>query len=84
MSTKYYLQKVPVESVKPGYSLAIRDAGKYRLFQVSSTHTPARNGQPALIRLTSRADATAATWVLDFEPGTPVVRLFGICEAAAS
>lgn len=81
MSTNYYLQKVPVETVKPGYSLAIREAGEYRLFQVASTHTSASNGK-LLIRLTS--DGGVVPWVLDYETGTPVVRLFGICEAAAS
>jgi hypothetical protein len=71
MSTKYYLQKVPVEAVEPGYSLAIRNSGNYRLFQVKRAETSQRSGQPATVRLTSVA-------------GTPVVWLFGICEAAAS
>ncbi len=87
MSTKYYLQKIPVESVEPGYSLAIRDAGrddgKFRLFQVECIQTSQRSGQPVMITLTSHADA-APPWVLEYEAGTPVVRLFGICEAAAS
>lgn len=33
MSTKYYLQKVPVEAVQPGFSLAIPHDGDYRLFR---------------------------------------------------
>ncbi|OBK95822.1 hypothetical protein A5645_11400 [Mycobacterium asiaticum] len=84
MSTKYYLQKVPAESVQPGYSLAIRTDGKFRLFQVECTQTSQRAGQPAMIRLTSVAENADRPWVLEYEAGTPVVRLFGICEAAAS
>lgn len=84
MSTKYYLQKVPAEFVQPGYSLAVRTAGKFRLFQVECTQISQRTGQPATIRLTSAAEKTDKPWVLEYEEGTPVVRLFGICEAAAS
>jgi hypothetical protein len=88
MSTEYYLQKVPVESVKPGDSLAIRKGGKYRLFQVECTQLSQRNGQPVMIRLTSSDDggdgSTVDPWILEYEAGTAVVRLFGICEAAAS
>ncbi|OBI90763.1 hypothetical protein [Mycobacterium asiaticum] len=84
MSTKYYLQKVPAESVQPGYSLAIRTNSKFRLFQVESTEISQRAGQPAMIRLTSVAEKTDRPWMLEYEAGTPVVRLFGVCEAAAS
>jgi hypothetical protein len=84
MSTKYYLQKVPVEAVEPGYSLAIRNSGNYRLFQVKRAETSQRSGQPATVRLTSVADNAAEPWILEYEAGTPVVRLFGISEAAAS
>ncbi len=83
MSTRYYLQKVPVESVEPGYSLAIRDVGRFRLFQVECVQMSQRSGQPVMITLTSQADA-AHPWVLEYEAGTPVVRLFGVCEAVAS
>lgn len=83
MSTKYYLQKVPVESVEPGYSLAIRDGGpdggKFRLFQVECIQTSQRSGQPVMISLTSETGSA-----VKYEAGTPVVRLFGVCEAAAS
>ncbi|OBK23080.1 hypothetical protein A5634_06070 [Mycobacterium asiaticum] len=83
MSTKYYLQKVPVESVEPGYSLAIREpgrkGGKFRLFQVECTQQSQRSGQPVMITLTSQSDEA-----VEYEAGTPVVRLFGVCEAAAS
>ncbi|QLL06582.1 hypothetical protein [Mycobacterium vicinigordonae] len=83
MSTQYYLQKIPVEAVEPGYSLAIPDAartgGKFRLFQVDSIQVSQRDGQPPMVTLTSDGAAT-----LDYEAGTPVVRLFGICAAAAS
>ncbi len=81
MSTKYYLQKVPVESVEPGFSLAVGNDGTYRLFEVERIHVSERSGQPVLVRLTSK---TASDAVLEYELGTPVVRLFGICEAAAS
>lgn len=83
MSTKYYLQKVPVESVEPGFSLAIRDAGRegdrFRLFQVECIQMSQRSAQPVMITLTSESGA-----VVEYEAGTPVVRLFGVCEAAAS
>lgn len=79
MSTQYYLQKVPVESVAPGYSLAVRDSGKFHLFQVECAQMSQRSRQPVLITLTSETGA-----VLEYEAGTPVVRLFGVCEAAAS
>lgn len=81
MSTKYYLRKVPVESVEPGFSLAIPNGGKYRLFQVECTQMSYRSGQPALISLISKGHPDQ---VLEYEFGTPVVRLFGVCEAAAS
>lgn len=51
MSTKYYLQKVPVEAVQPGFSLAIPHDGDYRLFQVDCTQMCQRSGQPVMIRL---------------------------------
>jgi hypothetical protein len=84
MSTRYYLQQVPVESVEPGFSLAIRSDGRFRLFQVECTQTSQRSGQPVMIRLTAEADSASDPWVLEYEAGTPVVRLFGVCEAAAS
>lgn len=84
MSTRYYLQKIPVDAVRPGYSLAIRDRGTYRLFQVKSAHTSQRNGQPETITLTAESDTERKSWVLDYEAGTPVVRLFGVCQAVAS
>ena len=83
MSTRYYLQKIPVESVEPGFSLAIRDDGRFRLFQVECIQTSRRSGRPVMITLTSRADA-APPWVLEYEAGAAVVRLFGVCETAAS
>ena len=85
MSTKYYLQRVPVEAVRPGFSLAIRRDGGYQLFQVDCTQMSQRSGKPVMIRLTSEpAESGNDPWVLDYEAGTPVVRLFGICEAVAS
>ncbi|MHA7648563.1 hypothetical protein ACX9NE_02100 [Mycobacterium sp. ML4] len=79
MTTKYYLQKIPVESVEPGYSLAIRDNGSFRLFQVECVQMSQRSGQPMMITLTSQGNS-----VLEYEASTPVIRLFGVCEAAAS
>jgi hypothetical protein len=83
MSTKYYLQKVPVESVEPGFSLAIRAAGDFRLFQVDCTEMSQRSGQPVMIRLTSECENDGHPWVLEYEAGTPVVRLIGVCKAAS-
>jgi hypothetical protein len=86
MSTNYYLQRVPVEAVRPGFSLAIRRNGEYQLFQVECTQMSQRTGKPVMIKLTSEPAESAQgdPWVLEYEAGTPVVRLFGICEAAAS
>lgn len=79
MTTKYYLQQVPVEWVEPGYSLAVRDGDKFNLFQVQGTKASRRSGQPVRVTLTSDAAGT-----LEYEAGTPVVRLFGVCAALAS
>jgi hypothetical protein len=86
MSTKYYLQKVPVESVEPGFSLAIRHGGDYRLFQVDCTQMSQRSGQPVMIKLTSEPSEPlngGDPWILEYEAGTPVIRLLGVCEAAS-
>ncbi|QUR68708.1 hypothetical protein [Mycobacterium spongiae] len=83
MSTKYYLQKVPVESVRPGFSLAVRDDGEYRLFQVDCTQMSQRTGRPVMIKLTSEPVKHHDQWIVEYEAGTPVVRLLGICEAAS-
>ena len=83
MSTKYYLQKVPVEAVEPGFSLAIGDAGDYRLFQVECTQMSRRSGKPVMFTLTSQASGGDDPWVLEYEAGTPVVRLLGVCQAAS-
>ena len=53
MSTKYYLQKVHVEAVQPGFSLAIHRDGDYRLFQVECTQISQRTDQPVMFTLTS-------------------------------
>lgn len=83
MSTKYYLQKVPVESVEPGFSLAIPHDGDYRLFRVDCTQMSRRSGQPVMITLTSEPVNGGDPWVLEYEAGTPVVRLLGVCQAAS-
>jgi hypothetical protein len=83
MSTKYYLQKVPVESVQPGFSLAIHRDGDYRLFQVECTQMSRRAGQPVMFTLTSEPVNGGDPWVLECEEGTPVVRIVGVCKAAS-
>lgn len=83
MSTKYYLQKVPVESVRPGFSLAVHRDGDYCLFQVDCTQMSQRNGQPVMIKLASEPVNGDTPWVLELEAGTPVVRLLSIGQAAS-
>jgi hypothetical protein len=83
MSTNYYLQKIPVEAVQPGFSLAIRDDGEFRLFQVECTQMSQRSGQPVRFTLTSEPVAGGDPWVLEYEAGTPLVRLLGVCQAAS-
>jgi hypothetical protein len=86
MSTKYYLQKVPVESVEPGFSLAIGHPsrpGDYRLFQVDCTQMSRRRGKPVMFTLTSQAPGGGDPWVLEYEAGTPVVRILGVRQAAS-
>lgn len=82
MNVDYYLQKVPVESVRPGFSLAIDQGGDYRLFRVECTQMTQRSGQPVMFTLTSEPDGGDA-WVLECEAGTPVVRVLGVCKAAS-
>lgn len=83
MSTKYYLQKVPVESVQPGFSLAVGQDGDYRLFQVECTQMSRRAGLPVMFRLTSEPGDGGDPWVLECEEGTPVVRILGVGKAAS-
>ena len=83
MSTKYYLQKVPVESVRPGFSLALHHDGNYRLFQVECTQMSQRAGQPVKFMLTSEPVGGGEPWVVECEAGTPVVRILGVCQAAS-
>jgi len=83
MSVEYYLQKVPVESVRPGFSLAIREDGDYRLFPVECTQMSQRCGQPVMFTLTSAPVDGGDPWVLELEEGTPVVRILGVCKAAS-
>ncbi|BBY24805.1 hypothetical protein MSTO_50100 [Mycobacterium stomatepiae] len=83
MSIEYYLQKVPVESVEPGFSLAIGEDGDYRLFQVECTQMSHRAGLPVMFTLTSEPVDGGEPWVLECEEGTPVVRLLGVVKAAS-
>jgi hypothetical protein len=83
MSTKYYLQKVPVESVRPGFSLAIDRDGDNRLFRVDCTQMSQRTGQPVMFTLTSNPSDGGRLWVLKCEAQTPVVPILGVCKAAS-
>ncbi|MCV7031559.1 hypothetical protein [Mycobacterium sherrisii] len=83
MTIEYYLQKVPVESVRPGFSLAVHDDGDYRLFQVECTQMSQRAGLPTMFKLTSEPVDGGAPWVLECEEGTPVVRILGVAKAAS-
>ena len=83
MSTSYYLQKIPIESVRPGFSLAIHRDGDYRLFQVECAQTSQRAGQPVMCTLISEPVDGAEPWVVECEAGTPVVRILGVAEAAS-
>ncbi|EFG75208.1 hypothetical protein HMPREF0591_4886 [Mycobacterium parascrofulaceum ATCC BAA-614] len=87
MNVDYYLQRVPVESVRPGFSLAIDDGGDFRLFRVECTQMTQRSGQPVMFTLTagpgSGPSEDGDRWVLECEAGTPVVRVLGVCKAAS-
>ncbi|WP_421844446.1 hypothetical protein [Mycobacterium sp.] len=83
MSTKYYLQKVPVESVVPGHSLAVRRDGDHRLFQVDCTQMSQRSGKPVMVKLMTEPANGGDPWVVEYEAGTPVVRLLGVCAAVS-
>src|SRR5258705_11720144 len=83
MSTNYYLQKIPVEAVQPGFSLAIRDDGEFRLFQVECTQMSQRSGRAVRFTLTSEPVAGGGPGVLENEAGTPVGRVLGGCPAAS-
>lgn len=83
MNVDYYLQKVPVDSLRPGFSLAIDQGGDYRLFQVECTQMTQRSGQPVLFTLTSEPMEGGDPWVLECAAGTPVVRVLGVCKVAS-
>ncbi|WP_144208769.1 hypothetical protein [Mycobacterium tilburgii] len=85
MSIEYYLQKVPVEFVRPGFSLAVHEDGDYRLFQVVCTQMSQRAGMPISSNspLTSEPVNGGEPWVLECEKGTPVVQLIGVAKNAS-
>jgi hypothetical protein len=83
MSNRYYVQKVPVEAVQPGFSLAIYQDGDYRLFQVECTQMSQHVGQPVIFTLTSEPVGGGDPWILEYEAGTPVVRIVGVGKAAS-
>src|SRR5258707_8396222 len=64
MRAKYYLQKVPVESVQPDFSLTIDQDGDYRLFQVECTQMSQWAGQPVMLTLMSEAVDGGDPWDL--------------------
>lgn len=83
MHTEYFLQRIPVESVEPGFSLAIHRDGDYRLFRVECTQMSQRAGQPVTFTLTSEPVDGGQPWVFECEAGTPVVRILGVSKAAS-
>ena len=83
MNVKYYVQKVPVESVQPGFSLAIDRDGDYCLFQVECTQMSQRAGRPVMFTLVSEPVDGGDPWILECEAGTPVVRILGVSQAAS-
>jgi hypothetical protein len=83
MSVNYYVQKVPIESVQPGFSLAVHRDGDYRLFQVECTQMSQHTGQPVMFKLTSEPVDAGEPWVMECEAGTPVVRILGVHQAAS-
>jgi hypothetical protein len=83
MSTSYYLQNVPVESVEPGFSLAVPQDGDYHLFLVECTQMSHHIGQPMTFSFTSEPVAGGDPWVLEYEEGATVVRILGVCQAAS-
>jgi hypothetical protein len=72
-----------VESVAPGFSLAIGEDGDYRLFQVECTQMSQRAGSPTMFKLTSEPVNGSDPWVLECEEGTPVVRILGVAKTAS-
>ncbi len=84
MHTEYYLQRIPVESVRPGFSLAMPQDGDYRLFPVDCKQLSERAGRPVMVTLTAEGSVHAGRpWVVELEVGTPVVRLLAVCKAAS-
>jgi hypothetical protein len=83
MSVNYYVQKVPIESVQPGFSLAVHRDGDYCLFQVECTQMSQHTGQPVMFKLTSEPVDDGEPWVMECEAGTPVVRILGVHQAAS-
>lgn len=73
----------PCRSRPAGFSLAIPHDGDYRLFQVDCTQMCQRSGQPVMIRLMSESVDGGQPWVLEYEAGTAVIRLLGVCQAAS-
>jgi hypothetical protein len=76
-------RRVPVESVRPGLSLAIHHDGNYRLFQVDCTQMSQRTGQPVMLKLTSERVNGGEPWVVECEAGTSMVRILGVCQAGS-
>ncbi|MEX3648353.1 hypothetical protein [Mycolicibacterium porcinum] len=76
-------QMIPVEHVKPGYSLAVEEGGQRLLFQVEKTGFSSVRGDDGTlvnkIILTSGEVAGGGDpWVLEYPAGTPVCRILGV------
>ena len=63
--------------------MAIQHDRNYRLFQVDCTQMSQRAGQPVMFRLTSEPVNGREPWVVEYEAGTPMVRILGVCQAAS-
>jgi hypothetical protein len=83
MTISYHLQKVPVEYVQPGFCLAVRHDGRYRLFQVECMQMSHRRGQPVTFKLTSEPIDGGDPWVVKYQAGTAVIRIRGAYTAAS-
>jgi hypothetical protein len=79
---KYYLRKVPVESVRPGFCLAIRHDGDDGLFR-ECAQMSRRSGQPVMFTRTSEPVDGRDPSVLENQAGRTVVRVLGVCQAAS-
>lgn len=83
MSFRYHLVQLLIEHVKPGYSLAIPTDTGWRLFQVERVQMSHEASQPVMFTLSSEPINGGDPWVLEYEAGTPVIRILGTYEVAS-